>query len=363
MLDHDYIARQFPRNDGEIFLNVAFEGRRPLRVVEAYGKELFNFRFTSKTRSLVLEASTQKEAQQNLAELFHCEPGEIAFCESVTEGVSMFASSYPWGPNDNVVLYEKDYPALVYPFLHCAPNCRIVPTIPDRGVKADDLINMVDENTRVIALASVQSFDGSRLDIEKLGDFCWKHGIDLCVDSIQGAGRLDLDVKKCHISYMACGGFKAMLNHLGCAFVYCDKDVAQRVVPIYFSEHGNVEKLGPAGHFNVMEQFSCYLNGFAEAAAFINELGIKDIEEYVLDLETYFRKKLGKLDPGLRSDLPSGVVFMNIDPAMKPIIQQKLAERKIITGVRDTNMRMSFDFWNTYEDADALAEVLHEVFD
>lgn len=93
----------------------------------------------------------------------------------------------------NIVLASHEFPANIYPWLRAAgmggPEVRLV-DIPDRRVTAGALSGAVDDQTRAIAVSSVDYLSGFRPDLVALRELA-DDGL-LVVDAIQGLGAMRL---------------------------------------------------------------------------------------------------------------------------------------------------------------------------
>lgn len=92
----------------------------------------------------------------------------------------------------NIVIPAHEFPANIYPWLRAAgmggPEVRMV-EIPDRRVTAGALSEAVDDQTRAIAVSSVDYLSGFRPDLVALRELA-DDGL-LVVDAIQGLGAME----------------------------------------------------------------------------------------------------------------------------------------------------------------------------
>ena len=114
----------------------------------------------------------------------------------------------------NVVVPAHEFPANVYPWLRAAgvggPEVRLV-EIPDRRVTAGALSEAVDDETRAIAVSSVDYLSGFRPDLAALRELA-DDGL-LVVDAIQGLGAVD--VKTAPADVIVAGGQKWLRSGFG----------------------------------------------------------------------------------------------------------------------------------------------------
>ncbi|MBV8587893.1 MAG: aminotransferase class V-fold PLP-dependent enzyme, partial [Verrucomicrobia bacterium] len=59
-----------------------------------------------------------QEVRTTAAGLIQASPEEIALLGPTSLGLSLFANGIRWSPGDEVICYQDDYPANVYPWLN-----------------------------------------------------------------------------------------------------------------------------------------------------------------------------------------------------------------------------------------------------
>ena len=89
---------------------------------------------------------------------------------------------------------------------------RQVTTIVQRNIS--DFEKLIDKNTRVISISSVQEINGYRADIKQLGELARDKNIFLIVDGIQEVGALDVDLSKMNV-HAYTGGHKWLKSWYG----------------------------------------------------------------------------------------------------------------------------------------------------
>lgn len=104
----------------------------------------------------------------------------------------LFAVAFGLAPfGGNIVVPAHEFPANIYPWLRAAgmggPDIRLV-DIPDRRVTAGALSEAVDDETRAIAVSSVDYLSGFRPDLTALRELA-DDGL-LVVDAVQGLGAV-----------------------------------------------------------------------------------------------------------------------------------------------------------------------------
>ncbi|MDB6153675.1 MAG: Aminotransferase class, partial [Chthoniobacteraceae bacterium] len=165
-----------------------------------------------------------KQARKTCAAFIGAEPGEIALLGPTSLGLSLFANGIPWEWGDEVLCYQGDYPANVYPWLELRRRGVTVRYIePGRpGELTPEVVAAAcSEKTRLVALASAHFFTGYRIDVDAIGQLLHERGILFSVDAIQTLGAFPLSVE--HIDFLSADAHKWMLGPLAIGIVYVKK--------------------------------------------------------------------------------------------------------------------------------------------
>ena len=162
---------EFPVTRGKIFL--AHAGVCPLpRRVAAAGSECAQRGTRGDQEAFVLHRLN--DARQLGAQLLRCQPDEVALVGPTSLGLSFVAAGLKFKNGDNILIYHDDYPANVYPWMALAERGVEVRLLNTRGlgvIRPVDVMGQVDENTRLVALASCHFISGYRLDHQAIGKF------------------------------------------------------------------------------------------------------------------------------------------------------------------------------------------------
>ena len=99
--------------------------------------------------------------------LLHCQPEEVSLVGPTSLGLSLVAAGLEFRRGDNILIYHDDYPSNVYPWMALAAKgvqVRLLNTRRLGAIRAVDVMGQVDENTRLVALASCHFISGHRLE-------------------------------------------------------------------------------------------------------------------------------------------------------------------------------------------------------
>src|SRR5439155_7376684 len=149
------------------FLNYAGGGRLRPRARDAMHEaldEILPFG-TARVRALTL---MMMRARQAAATLLDCTPQEIALVQNTSTGVHLVADGLHWRPGDEVVVFDRDFPANVRPWTRLAGSGVTVRWVPmrDGGYDLGDLAAVLTPATRLVAVSQVHFVTGFRVDLD-----------------------------------------------------------------------------------------------------------------------------------------------------------------------------------------------------
>lgn len=314
--------------------------------------------------------------RRTLARLIGGSPDGLAVTRGTAHGLSLLARGLDWQAGDNIVSARLEYPANLYPWMAQAGRgveLRLVE--PDGGrVTPEAVFALMDERTRVVALSSVQFWNGYRLDIARIGAECRSRGIILSVDAIQSVGVLETDVEAMQVDLLAAGAGKWMMGPVGIGLAWFAPILLERIEPLLVgtgSVTKNTEYFRPelewaptARKFEESTISWMDLVAFLAAAELLLEIGMDKVEERVLALA-------GRLGDGLvergfevwapwprkRSE-SSGIISFR-KPGSAPEEQLRdLTAARVACRTHADYVRLSPHFYNTVQEIDRILDVL-----
>lgn len=313
------------------------------------------------------------------AQLLNCQPQEIAFVGPTSLALSFLASGLKLRRGDNILIYFEDYPSNVYPWMALADQGVEVRMMNTRGlgaIRTKDVIGQVDENTRLVALASCHFISGYRIDFQAIGKYLRDRKILFCLDSIQTLGAFPTTVEQ--VDLLAADAHKWLLGPCGAGLMYVRGSVQERInppiygwnnvrCPNYVAQEHIVLRTGSqkyeAGTHNLLG-----IVGLVTAMELLLELGVENIGRELL-------RKRARLVPALQAkgctvlgaDAPpeaaSGIVSFSRPGSDLDALHQKLTDAGVITSLRADRtgqkyIRLSPHFYNTDAELDRVVELI-----
>ncbi len=360
----DVYRKEFPIVNAGIYLDHAGVAPIPVRVI----REVDSFLGEAAGKAVMSYESWMErveEVRALSARLVRAEKDEIAFIKNTSHGISIITGGLDWKEGDNVLIFEKEFPSNIYPWLDLKRKGVEVRFIPHRGdrIRLEEIETLMDSRTRLVSMSSVQSSNGFMIDLKELGGLCRRNGVLFFVDAIQSLGVVPMDVGEFGVDFLAADGHKWLLAPEGTGIFYCRMELAAELNPnligwksvksdydfenIDFTLKENALRF-EEGSFNVMG-----IRALGAALDMLFEIGIERIGVRVHDLgDVIMDEAEGR---GFRVRTPrdrkerGGIVSFSgdFDPAG---LKKVLRESNIVVNNRGGALRMAPHFYNTEEE-------------
>ena len=378
VMNHEFFEsyrREFPVTEKYVYLDHAGVAPISLRVANAVGRLLAEsteggaFHYPEWAQRTV-------DVRRSCAKLVNAEQDEIAFVKSTSHGLSIVAEGLDWNEGDNLLVYEKEFPSNLYPWLNLRRKGVEVKLIPPRDgrIVLDDVERMIDRRTRLLAVSSVQFSNGFRIDLERAGELCRSRGVFFCVDAIQSLGVIPMDVKKYHVDFLSADAHKWLLGPEGIGLFFCRRGLAERLAPpligwkcvqneFDFDSPDFCLKTDALrfeeGSLNLLGIF-----GLGAAVDLLFDVGVKNIEDRVLGLGEVIigeaeKRGCSLLTPRLRQERGGNITISGaFDPDR---LRDMLRAKGIMVNARGGGLRVSPHFFNTEQEIHAFFEAFQDL--
>jgi selenocysteine lyase/cysteine desulfurase len=368
---------EFPVVREKVFLGHAGVSPLPRRVAEAVRTYLHQA--MADDQEAVFPPADFQATRQLYARLLAAQPDEIAFVGPTSLALSFVASGFPFRKGDNMLIYFDDYPSNVYPWMALAERgveVRLLNLRELGRIRTIDVQGQVDENTRLVALASCHFLSGWRIDLQAIGRFLRQRGIAFCVDGIQTVGAFPTPVE--HVDFLAADAHKWLLGPCAAGVLYVRKEWQDRLRPPVYGWH-NVrcpafvaqEQLVFKPDARRYEAGSANLLGLVAlkaAGALLLELGGEAIASELLRKRQWFVPAVqAKGWTVLQADAPpahaSSIISLYRADTDLAALHQKLITANIVTSLRADRtgqhyLRLSPHFYNTDAELERVLEHL-----
>jgi selenocysteine lyase/cysteine desulfurase len=170
--------------------------------------------------------AAREAARSATARLLGCDDDEVALVPNTSTGLHLVADGLEWRPGDEVVVFDRDFPANVQPWRRLADRGVVLRWVPERdgGYDLADVAAAVGPSTRLVAVSHVHFLTGFRIDLAAVCRVAAATGALVCVDAVQSLGALPVDVRAAPVDFLAAGGHKWLCAPPGTGVFYCRRD-------------------------------------------------------------------------------------------------------------------------------------------
>lgn len=357
-----------------VYLNNASVSRAPRCCITAVMDfmEQYNRAGPDSAASAQLVADVSGRIRSILSAMLRCQPDEIAFTQSTTDGINIVTTGLDTGPDSNVVIRSitHEHHANVYPYLrmHARPR---MPRIDENGLfDVKELVSLTDANTALVGLSHGLYNTGAIMPLEEVG-YQLDDAIPYMVDAAQTVGCIgDYDFSKIRCGFIAFNGSKWLCGPMGTGLLYCSRRHSALLEPAYTGGESAILYGGASLAMKDMPDrlqagYRNYagLAGLSASLQYMQRIGFDRIGHY--DMELYRMLQDGLTDMG-RARLygphtqHTPIVSFTLSGHDPADVVERLARRRVVVALREINdtkvVRVSPHFYNTPSDIESFLE-------
>lgn len=395
MLKVEEVREDFPiLKTGLIYLDSTASSLTPRQVVEEVERYFYELRANvGRGVYRLAEEATEayEEARRRVAKFIGARPEELVFVKNTTEAINHVAHSLKWRKGDSVVTTLLEHHSNLLPWLRCAQRYGV--RVKVAGLTREGLLDLaeldrlVDDSTRLVAVAHVSNVLGSIVPVEEVVKMAREHGALVLVDGAQSVPHLRVDVHKLGCDFLAFSGHK-MCGPTGSGGLFVSREAWDELDPLYVGG-GTVERV-ELEHFTLKEGpvsleagTPCIAEvlGLRRAAEYLEEVGMENIEAHEARLAKMIYEGLSIIEgvevygpePSRKLSITSfnikGLdphdVALSLDAAYNIAVRsgmhcaQPLVEGFL--GLRRGTVRASTYLYNTVEEVEAFLRAVEEL--
>lgn len=354
--DIESIRKDFPVTKKKIYMNCGSFAPMPLSTIKSITDFLVRCSEEGPDSTSVQEYTTSlmKELRVNLSRLINCEPEEIIFTQSTTEGINYVASGIEWKKSDAIIVRGglHEHYANYFPWLNISKNFGVKLEeikINDKGFFDLDKIDKIakNKNSRLITLSHVLYNNGAIMPVEEVGKIAKRHEMLYSIDAAQSVGTIKVDVRRIGCDFLAFPGFKWICGPSGIGIFYCKKESAHWLIPKYIGgESAIITEKKDLVYTDSPQKFQTGFRnypgiaGLASSIKYIQRLGVNTIRKMNMKIANELVQDLRRI-PGISIFGPedekvrSSIVSFTIDSVNPKTIVSSLEEKGIIVAERD----------------------------
>jgi selenocysteine lyase/cysteine desulfurase len=360
---------EFQLAENLVHLNHAAVGPWPRRTTEAvktFAEE--NTTFSSKFYSKWLQKETELRLQ--FKQLLNATSiDDIALVKNTSEALSFVAYGLNWENEDNIVSSNEEFPSNRIPWQSLV-NLGVEFRQADLAARQSPeqaLFELVDNNTRLLTISSIQFASGLRLDIDLIGQFCKQRNILFCIDAIQSLGVVNFDVQSCQADFVMADGHKWLLGPEGLGVFYTTPASRDKLRLTQYGWHmmldtHNYENKPWEIHPGA-QRFECGspnmlgIHALSASLELLLETGMESVEKLAINNSLSLMGKLHEISDievltAKDAHLKSAIVVFKHAKIQNNKLYNHLQNNGVLCALRGDGIRFSPHFYNTETELD-----------
>ena len=379
-----------------IYLDNAASSQVPQMVIER-GSQYLKYEHSNIHRGvhyLSMKATTAYEGAREKVKRFinAREARECVFVRGTTEGINLVMHGYGRKfvrAGDEIIISAMEHHANIVPWqMLCEEKnakLRVIPMNDAGELLLDEYDALLNDKTKLVALAHVSNALGTVNPVKEMIDRAHKYGVPVLIDGAQWAPHMPIDVQDLDCDFYTFSGHK-MFAPTGSGVVYGKAELLEKMNP--FQGGGDMiksvtfEKTIFADLPNKFEAGTPAIAsqiGLGAAIDYLNIIGREKAAAYEHELLRYATERLSSIE-GVRvigtAREKLSVLSFTIDGVHPHDIGTILDQQGIAVRAGHhcaqpvmkrfnvaATARASFAFYNTREEADALADAIEKVIE
>lgn len=169
-----------------------------------------------------------------IAPLMGAPAGSVLVHENASIANSILLSALDFGARDKVVVCDQDFPSDVYSLRAMLPpgvNLHIVPSHDGITIDTDELLDAIDERTRLVSLSHVLFRSAYIMPAAAIVEKAHRVGAQVLLNGYHSVGIIPLDVTALNVDFYIGGTLKWLCGGPGGVFMYVRSDVLPTLQP------------------------------------------------------------------------------------------------------------------------------------
>jgi selenocysteine lyase/cysteine desulfurase len=295
---------------------------------------------------------------------------------NTSDGFSTVANGLDWAEGENVVTFEREFPANFYAWRRIRDAYGVeLRLCPERNGRIDleEFIGLIDANTRLVSISAVQFASGFRADLERIGKAARENDALFAVDIIQALGTTPFDLEAQYVDIAAGASHKWLCSPEGCGILYLSDRARARIEPTLVGwisveemwDFENVEQewKSTALAWETGTGTASLFYGLEQSLKLLHETGAEKIAGYLEELTDYLCELVAGKNYEIISSRAKGeksqiVCLRHRGNLSSAEIAEHLQSENVIVSPRGDRLRIAPHFFNNRKDIERLIEFL-----
>lgn len=380
------------------YLDSGATAQRPYQVINAveeyYSKN--NANPHRGTYDLSIDSTEEYDkARRKVAEFINAKrPEEIVFIKNATEALNLIANSYGLEnlqKDDSVVISIMEHHSNIVPWQKVTKlkeaKLEYLYINDNYEITEEEINKKINKNTKIVSITQISNVLGVKTPIEKIIKAAHNVGAIVIVDGSQSVPHIKIDVQKMDADFFVFSGHKLMAP-MGIGVLYGKYDLLDKLSPflmggdmIEYVYEQETTFAKPPTKFEAGTQNIGGAVGLASAIEYLENIGMKQVENIENELLNYTKEQFNKLDfiemyAPKENENQIGVISFNIKDVHPHDTATILSSYGICVRAGDhcaqplirflnlpATCRASMYIYNTKEDIDNLINALNKAND
>jgi cysteine desulfurase/selenocysteine lyase len=309
MTKFEEIREDFPLLKRFVYLDSASTSLTPIPVIEAMNNYYYNYNANTGRGNykIALKATDKLEnTRKKLAKFINVTNNEIVFTKNTTDAINMVVNGLKFEKIGNVIVSGIEHHSNLIPWLNLknqGVEVKIAKNNDNYIINPNDINDLIDENTKIIAITHISNVFGSLQDVKEIGKIARENDVLFLVDAAQSVGYIPVDVKDIKPDFMAFPAHKGLLGPVGLGALYLREEIAENLM---IKNLGGGTVTDVKGNDFTLESIPYRFEGgtsnisgiigLGRAIDYINNIKIDDIEKYSQKLTNELYEKISSIE-------------------------------------------------------------------
>lgn len=295
------------------YLDSGATAQRPYQVINAV-EEYYNKNNANPHRGtydLSIDSTEEYDkARRKVAEFINAKrPEEIVFTKNATEALNLIANSYGLEnlqKDDSVVISIMEHHSNIVPWQKVTKlkeaKLEYLYINDNYEITEEEINKKINKNTKIVSITQISNVLGIKTPLDKIIKAAHNVGAIVIVDGSQSVPHIKIDVQEMDADFFVFSGHKLMAP-MGIGVLYGKYNLLNKLSPflmggdmIEYVYEQETTFAKPPTKFEAGTQNIGGAVGLASAIEYLENIGMKQVEELEEELLHYAKEQFNKLD-------------------------------------------------------------------
>ncbi len=328
-----------------------------------------------------------ENSRETIAKFINAPKDTIAFTANDSASLNIIAyglQEIMIEEGDEIILSEAEHASNLLPWFRVADTkkaiIKYIPLDSEGKITPENLKSVITKKTKVVSFAHVSNVLGYLVNAKEFIKIAHEYGAVVVLDGAQSVPHMKIDVNELDVDFLTFSAHK-MCGPTGLGIMYGKYELLEKMPPLLlgggmntrFYKDGKLYLKKPPYRFEAGTQPIEAVIAFKEAIDYLNSIGMDNIHSYELKLRDYAINRMKEVEDLIiyNKNANTGIITLNIKKVFAQDLSTHLNSYGIATrsgqhcakilndflGTPST-VRVSFYFYNTFEEIDKLIEAL-----